>query len=261
MDKNFSIKLLRAYLDAAEYRGQLFYFEEAESTQKSAKNFINKNGTTNALFITDRQTDGRGRNNRCWISSAYKSLTFSLLTRPVLLPEQLSYTGYAAGLAVQNALRSHNICTQLKWPNDLLLTGKKIGGILSESAVVHNTVFYLITGFGINVNQTANDFSDDIKDVAVSLRTAYNEEFCREQLTAEIVTEYLKLLTLLEITPAELLKIYKNRCDTIGKNVKIMSDNFEISGIAEDINTDGSILINKNGEKHSFFAADITHLR
>ncbi len=261
MSVKFSLNLVKRYLNAAGCNGQCFFFDEIDSTQNAAKKYLKETGSANAVFVTDNQTAGYGRNARAWFSTARKSLVFSLLVSPVLYPEKLPLANYAAGLAVKQVLFNHNIRAELKWPNDILLNGRKLCGIFSESAAVDNSLFYLVTGFGINVNQNAEDFPNEIKNTAVSLKMACKKDFCREKLTAETVAEYLRLLSLLERSPETLLNIYKENCCTLEKTVKVVLDNREIIGTAKDIDADGSIVINKNGEKLSFFAADIVHLR
>lgn len=261
MSRKFSLNLVKRYLNAAGCNVQCFFFDEIDSTQNAAKKYIKETGSANSFFATDNQTNGYGRNARAWLSTHGKSLVFSLLLSPVLCPEKLPLANYAAGLAVKQVLLSYNIRTELKWPNDILLNGRKLCGIFSESAALRNTRFYLITGFGLNINHNFEDFPDEIRDSAASLKIACGKEFCREQLAAEIVIEYLRLVSLLEQNHETILNIYKENCGTLGKTVKLIFDNYEIVGIAKDINPDGSIAINKNGEKLSFFAADIVHLR
>jgi len=259
---NFNVEQFRSLLGDNSFLKQIQYNETTASTQIEAKQFVKKCGIVNALFIADRQTEGRGRLGRSWYDTSYRSLIFSILTRPKIPLCKVPLINLAAGMSVKKLLALYDIDSELKWPNDIMVSGKKLCGILSESATVCDSLFFVITGVGINVNSDICDFPSEISDIATSLKILTGNDFSREKLLADFLPVFVEYITLIENNAELFLETYRTNCDTLGKIVKVTTDGFEFSGIAVNINSDGAILIkNKNGEKQSFFAADVMHLR
>ena len=261
MDEKFNSKLLGRYLAANNCGADIIFLDRTASTQEKAKRFAALNSSADAIFVAEEQYGGHGRNKRRWFSAAGLSLSFSILAHPDIPLFCVPFASYAASLAVRSVLRETGVNAEIKWPNDLLVNGRKICGIISESAAYGSKLRYLATGFGINVNNTASDFPDELRSTAASVRIETDQCISREKLAAEITVKFTKFLELLKDNPKSLLEIYRLHCSTLGKRVKIILENEEIIGTAINVNDNGSILIEKNGEKLSFFAADIIHLR
>ncbi len=261
MDGKFNAELLRVYLAANSCGAEIIFLDRTASTQEKAKRFAALNSSADAIFVAEEQYGGHGRNKSSWFSAAGVSLSFSILTHPDIPLFCVPFASYAASLAVRSVLRETGVNAEIKWPNDLLVNGRKICGIISESAAYGSKLRYLATGFGINVNNTTSDFPDELRSTAASVRIETGQCISREKLAAEITVKFTKFLELLKDNPKSLLEIYRLRCSTLGKRVKIILENEEIIGTAINVNDNGSILIEKNGVKLSFFAADIILLR
>jgi biotin-[acetyl-CoA-carboxylase] ligase BirA-like protein len=126
---------------------------------------------------------------RKWYAAPDKSLTFSILLFSDLEPVISGWLPILSGVAIQKALAQFNASVKLKWPNDLLLNGKKIGGILCESKVKGNLLNQVVIGIGLNVNETKEDFDPAIQSSANSLHIASNKFYQRERVLAEILNE------------------------------------------------------------------------
>jgi len=262
MYSNFNVEQFKSLLGNNSFLKHIQYSETTASTQIEAKQFVQRRGVVNALFIADRQTEGRGRLNRTWYDAATSSLIFSILTRPKIPLCNIPLMNLAAGLAVKNLLALYSIDSELKWPNDIMVSGKKLCGILSESATACDSLFFTVTGIGINVNSQICDFPPEITDIATSLKILTGKNFSREKLLADFLPVFVEQIALIENNAKKLLETYRANCYTLGKAVKATTADFEFSGIAKDINSNGAIVIeNKSGEKQSFFAADVMHLR
>jgi BirA family transcriptional regulator, biotin operon repressor / biotin---[acetyl-CoA-carboxylase] ligase len=139
-----------------------------------------------AVVVTENQTSGKGRYGRFWFSDA-GSLTFSILIRPQLELSKLPWLALFAGVSVARALRSKKINAAIKWPNDLELNGRKIGGILVENTVKSDGGVEAVIGIGLNVNQADADFPKEIRQRAGSLRSASDKFFNKEKLLTTLL--------------------------------------------------------------------------
>lgn len=240
------------------------YMAEVDSTQQILKKLAQADAPEGIIAAADRQTQGRGRRGRLWFSPRCKNLYFSILLRPKLAPGDVQLLNLAAGIAVCRALKEcHGVGAELKWPNDVLANGKKICGILSESAGEPDRVYYAVTGIGVNTNLSREDMSGDIADVATSVFMETGKFTPRALLLTQIFTRISALVEILggEDGNARLLAIYRQYCATLGSKVRVTDDGREYIGTAEDITGQGAIIINIDGRRKIFAAADVFHLR
>lgn len=162
-------------------RGKFFYERVVESTNDLARNDISQgNGVSGMLYLAEFQTKGRGRGGNHWVCPAGEGLLFSLVLEPDEAPSLWYRMSLAVGIAIVDVLKDLGIEAKLKWPNDIYIQDKKLGGILIES--VNG---FLIVGVGLNVN--VREFPDEVAERATSLITASGREFEREVILSEIV--------------------------------------------------------------------------
>jgi len=144
--------------------------DEAASTQDLVRDAAVRGEPEGLAIMAVRQTSGRGRYGRSWISPPERNLALSLLLRPKLGPADAAMLGMIASIAVAQAVEEHGIAqAQLKWPNDVTVTGKKIAGILPEARVTGAVVDYVILGIGINVNAVLTDFPPELRELVTSI--------------------------------------------------------------------------------------------
>jgi BirA family transcriptional regulator, biotin operon repressor / biotin---[acetyl-CoA-carboxylase] ligase len=225
------------------------YFTQLHSTNKYAK----ENGVeSDTLVLTSFQYEGRGRFDRIWESIENNNLTFTLVKNLNIEKKNLFvvnfYTSYIILKAIRDIFPDYlRDRFSLKWPNDLLLNGKKFAGILSEVVNINAKNKKFIIGVGVNVNQ--NEFTGTIINKATSIRLETGIIFELEDLLQRIVKEFYKNLSLLD-KPDELLKIWKSNSKLMGKEVRFRKtlDNSEISGKILDISDDGGIMIETTEE-------------
>ncbi len=240
------------------------YFPQVSSTQQVIKKLAVQDAPEGIVAVSDEQTGGRGRRGRIWQAPAGKNLLFSMLLRPNLQPGYVQLLNLAAGLAVRNVLRSHyNIQADLKWPNDILVNGSKICGILSEAAGEPDRIYYAVTGIGINVNLSRGDFTEDIQNTATSLMIETATKISRPLLLARILNDFANFIKELGKGEgkASLLSAYRGGCATIGKDVRIIQDEDEYRGFAVGVTEQGALIVKIDGEDKIFAAADVHHLR
>tara|TARA_B100001741_G_scaffold307264_1_gene301850 strand:- start:88 stop:840 length:753 start_codon:yes stop_codon:yes gene_type:complete len=229
--------LIQTNLQTSFIGRNIEYFSFTESTNDDAFEFINNNEAEDGmLIITDNQTNGRGRRNNKWHSSPGNNLTFSLILKKTDDPD-LSLFSILIGVAIVKGIeRFTNINCTLKWPNDIILNKKKIGGILIETK--HNSPFFVI-GVGLNVNQ--QEMPVEIEKTASSLRIEKTNPIQREPLLAFILNEFENLYNSESIN---WIAEWKKYCDHINKPVSFNHNNELVNGLFIDINNDGNAIVN-----------------
>ena len=245
----FSFEIFDIKLDT-EFIGRNFIFsEEADSTNSELLDKGNKYTINGTVFYTEKQLKGRGRKNRPWYSAKELNLTFSiLLTNKKYITENPVLLNFVSSLAVGNALENlYQLKVELKWPNDVLINGKKICGILTESTSEGNKIDRLVIGVGINVNQTMFQGSYNIPPTSVRLEINENAE--REKLLAEVLNNIEELLRVFIESPETIIKDWKQRCSMIGDKISITEGEEVKYGIFEDVDENGFLLLKNNNDK------------
>jgi len=216
------------------------------STNARAKELALNGAPEGTVVIADEQVQGRGRLGRSWVSPSGKGIWMSVILRPRLSSQQVPRITIMTAVAVANALkRSAQIEVGIKWPNDIVCGGKKLCGILTEVHAEPEVIHYAVVGIGLNVNLSLEDFPDDIKDLATSLRIEKGKEFHRVDIIKAILQEMEKgyLQKLNDDGFAELLKEYERRSVILGKRVRVIGVGGEFSGYAEGFGEDGSLML------------------
>jgi BirA family biotin operon repressor/biotin-[acetyl-CoA-carboxylase] ligase len=177
------------------------------------------------VVVANEQTGGRGRLGRSFQSQADKGVYLSVLLRPDILPAQaLNLTAFVAVAVCEGIEAATGLSPQIKWTNDIVLENKKVCGILTEMSVEGESgaLQHIVTGIGINVNQMEEDFPEEIRDMAGSLRMMKGEEIPRGRLAAEIINALDRMYAAWTGNGADYLERYRQRCLTVGKQVKLL---------------------------------------
>ncbi len=241
--ESFDIKL------NTEFVGRNFvYSDEIDSTNSFLLNKENKFNTDGTVILAEKQNKGHGRKDRVWYSSKGQNLTFSiLLTSKKIYSKKFNHINFAASLSVAMAIENlFQLKTELKWPNDILINGKKIAGILLESISKGSKIDRLIIGIGINVNQAV--FQGVFNIPPTSLKIELNENIDREKLLAEFLNTFEEMLEKVKTNPEEILKDWKSRCRLIGEKIVIEGGEKTKYGIFDDLDDDGFLLLNVGGK-------------
>ena len=233
---------------------KIFHFKSLTSTQDKAKEFSEK-GLSNVAIIADTQTKGRGRFKRKW-HSGKKGLWMSILLKPEKI-ENLQYLTFAAAVAVVKSIKKiASLNTNIKWPNDVHYKGEKLCGILTEGILGKDN--YVAVGIGINVNQ--NKFPDDIKNIASSLKIIKKQNFSIQKITTNIIDEFYTLYNYYnDNKPKKILKNWKKYCDTINKNVIVITTTKKLKGKVIGINKECNLLLRvKNNKVVKIIEGDVS---
>lgn len=237
---------------AIAHTAPLIYLEEVDSTNNIAADLGRQGAVPFTVVMAERQTAGRGRHGRVWRTFPYQSLAMSIVIPAVdsTLPLVACLSLYQAchDLGIQNIA--------LKWPNDLMFGSRKLAGVLTESYPLSNSTgrFYVL-GCGINVN-TPED--EDVPEVAGTLAMAVGRPLAREEVAKAFLVRLQKNCTTLEKHGfAPFLTEYQQACITLGKPVVWKEGGREVSGIARDLNADGSILLETPAGMHTCHSGEM----
>ena len=160
---------LRPLLNTHDLGRELHCYEELGSTNDRAKELAEEGAEHGEIVVAEAQTAGRGRRGREWVSPPRRNLYFSVILRPELPPSRAAELTLVASIAVCDAARQAGVDAGIKWPNDLLASGKKLAGILTELATEPDRVHWVVVGVGVNVNSRPEDFPEELRDEATSL--------------------------------------------------------------------------------------------
>ena len=237
----------------------VYFFDTTDSTQKIAKGLARKHCMDGTIVVSEQQTKGRGRIDREWFSPPGKNLYMSVIFFPNLTPPMLQLVNLAAGVAVLSAIwETCGLKCSLKWPNDVICHDQKICGILSEASIESDRIHFVATGIGVNVNINAADFPQGVK--AASLMNLTNIKTDRGKLASKIVSDLSHHLMALEVNGSDaLLKIYKNNCSTLGRNIQIITGCQTYAGKAIGLTHRGEIIVMTEEGEMVFSAADVIH--
>jgi BirA family transcriptional regulator, biotin operon repressor / biotin---[acetyl-CoA-carboxylase] ligase len=246
-----------------------------DSTNREAVALGQADAEHGTVVLADSQTAGRGRLGREWFSPPGINLYASVVIRTTLDTQRLSQwlswlplmTAMGAAEAIEAVAAAR---VALKWPNDLLIGDRKIGGILCESGTSTRLGPFQVTGIGINVNGERANFPGELREVATSIRQETGQEIDRNRLLVRLLEELEVCLEEFLAHGTERIALaYRRRCTTLGKTVKaVLADGNEYIGTAEGIGPDGSLTLVQEParpglpfEVRRLRAADITHLR
>lgn len=230
-------------MEPCMFSGKIHYADTVDSTNTQVKHLGDQNAPQGTAYIADRQTSGKGRRGHEWESPAGTNAAFSFLLRPDFAPSRASMLTLVAGMAVAKAvLRLTDLPVKIKWPNDIVISGKKICGILTEMSAEIERISYVVVGIGININNDA--FPDNIKDVATSLKIESGHELHRADVVKEVLQAFAEYYEKFAKTGdmTELIDEYNSMLINAGKKVQILGKDSFV-GEAQGIDEEGRLLV------------------
>ena len=233
-----------------------FYFPEIESTNQYAKKIVADKIEEGTVVVSDVQTKGRGRKNRGW-SSPKGGLWFSVILYPNIPPERGMLITMTASVSVAQAIEEiTGLRPVIKWPNDLLVNGKKVCGILTELDAEIDKINYSIVGIGINVN---NKIKKELKSKAISLNEVGNLELPKVKLLQSILTNFD--LNYSKIMDNNYIRnLWFSYSNIIGKEIEVQRQKDTVKGIVSSVDESGCLIIKSNGKQIRIVSGDIIFL-
>ncbi len=241
-----------------EIGARIHRVKSCTSTNDLAKELALSGEEEGTVVISDEQTKGRGTKGRSWHSAPKKGLYLSSILYP---PQpQISLIPLVAGLAANDAIfESAGIRIKLKWPNDLIWEKKKLGGILCESGFLGNKASYVIVGIGINLSHRREDFPEEIRSLATSLELILKKHIDREEFLQKLLKALNNWYRLFRERRNEeiVLSFQAQSLLPLGKEIKLVTETEEVLGIYAGIDSDGGLILEREGKRMTFFSGEV----
>lgn len=249
MSKNInplSKELIQARLGEHPWSESIHVFVQVSSTNTLAKELAAQGAPSGTVLIADRQTSGRGRLGRTFLSPGDVGVYLSALIRPECAPAELMHLTCAVAVAMCDAVEAAiGFRPGIKWTNDLVVGSKKLGGILTELSLNPKSglVDYAILGIGINCRQEAQDFDESIRNMACSARMVTGKDADRNLLAAEMIRALHRMEETLLTGRDEMMARYRADCITLGKEISILRGEDVFHGSALNIDAEGALIV------------------
>lgn len=242
--KDFDIKL-----DTEIIGRNFIYCEEIDSTNSFLMDEINKIDIDGTVVFAERQIHGKGRLDKKWYSTKDQNLTFSILLKKKINEKNINIINLGTSVAIAVSLENlFQLKVNLKWPNDVLVNGNKIAGILVESSVLGNKIDKLVVGIGLNVNQTMFQGNFSIPPTSIKVETGI--EVNRERLLGEILNSFEEVLNRIFVSPETVLDDWRSRCRMIGEKIIVEDEAGSKTGVFDDIDDQGFLILRTDNNKY-----------
>ncbi len=244
---------------------KVVFLDSAGSTNDEAMKIASGSDEPEGIVVVvDSQTGGRGRMGRRWVSPSGVNLYFTLILKPALTPDEAPVLTLMAAVAAVSAVREFTgINAEIKWPNDIMVNGKKAGGILLDMKAGPDKIKIVAVGIGINVNMDTALLPEDIQSISTSLRLEAGRSIDRAELLGKILEkadEWYRVI--LKGEKATLLDEWRFLSSTIGEDISVKMHDKIISGAAEDIDEKGALIVRlASGALQTVCAGDVTILK
>ncbi|MCK4389663.1 MAG: biotin--[acetyl-CoA-carboxylase] ligase [Desulfobacterales bacterium] len=260
----FSPHAIKEHLGTRWLGQQAIYcFDVVESTNTEANRLARQGAPEGTLIVADAQTRGRGRLGRSWVSPPGGGLYVSMILRPACRPDWFPRLTLTGGVAVASAIQQTGMRPQLKWPNDILIAGRKVGGILTEAVFHKRRIDFAILGIGINVNTERHELPISLRNVATSLRLSLGEPVSRIHLFQILLQQLEQWYEFFCAGDFEtILKIWSAFDTTLGRVVEVFLPQRRLVGLAEGLESNGTLLVrDKRGRVHRIIAGDVVRCK
>lgn len=246
-------------LKANIFGKQIYYQRTIDSTNRLARELAAAGEPEGTLILSEEQLSGRGRLGRSWLSPA-GGIWFSLIVRPSLPPYKAQLmTLLAVVAAVEATQKTTGLSPGIKWPNDLLLGGRKLAGILTEVSAEMERVNYLVLGIGLNANLAAEHFQGELADSATSLLLETGQLVSRVRWMQNFLTVFEQAyLVAKEQGFASVIACWRRYSVTLGQNVIVNSGGRSVHGTALDIDEQGALLVKTAAGQEAFLAGEVS---
>ena len=234
------------HLDTESMGKEILCFRRVFSTNSIAKFLANHSAEEGTVLISEIQTNARGRSGKKW-EAPDGGVWMSLILRPNVPPARIGLITLATGVAIAKSVKSYGLDAKIKWPNDVLIHGDKMSGVLTEVNATFNEIDWIVVGIGIDSNLKLEDFSEDVRVGTTTLTEELPTQIDENELIAIFLNEFEKVYTLYKDGDVEaILNEWRALSDTIGKYVNITQTGGKVTqGYVVGINNEGSLIIER----------------
>lgn len=229
-----------------------------DSTNRYARMLAAQGAAHGTLVVAEEQTEGRGRRGRGWISPAGEGIFMSLIIRPTCLPERVAMLSLQTALAVALAIRRvTGLEAKIKWPNDIVVSGRKVCGMLLEMDADAQQVRSVVAGVGINVHQRS--FPEEIAGTASSLDLLCGRRIPRMEIVEAFLAAFDEVDAMVKENAGRFMEAYRASSATVGQRVQVIALGGAYTGTALDVTDSGSLIVrDEEGQCREVLAADVS---
>lgn len=234
--------------------------DETDSTNIQACRLADEGDRDGLVVVADKQVSGKGRMGRQWESPGGVNLYASILLRPDILPFEAPKLTFLSAVAVCRAINTcTNLTAKVKWPNDVLVNGKKVAGLLNEMSSETEQVHYVVLGIGVNINMHSDQFPQQLRYPATSLREEMGRDVSRLDFTRALLKQIDSLYQVfLEQGSESIIAEWSELCDLTGKPVQVDCGNTQLQGIMVGLGDDGALQVRTDdGQIENIYAGDV----
>ncbi len=249
-----------AGLDTDVVGRNIVFLPETDSTNTQARQLAQEGAEDGTVVIADRQSRGKGRMGRFWVSPSGVNLYLSIILRPEIELRHATQMTFLTAVAVAEAIESVGDFTpHLKWPNDVLLNGRKIAGLLNELNAETEQIHFMVLGIGVNLNMEQDQFPSDLRSPATSLLVEGGKKISRLEFTRLLLKKIDKLYSLYRDGGfAPILSAWEQRCHMLGRKVEVDYQHSRVVGVVKGLDEAGALLLSRtDGGEERVLAGDV----
>lgn len=256
-----SVDEIRGRITGERIGRNLVCHDTTASTNADAFRLAEEGAGEGTTVVADSQSAGKGRRGRHWVSPAGVNLYCSVVLRPDILPYEAPQLTFLSSVAVARAIRQETgLAAEIKWPNDVLLQGKKVAGLLNEMSAETDGINFVILGVGVNLNMSREQFPDDLRAPATSLLLEHGKAVPRAGFTARLLNELDRLYNeFLNHGFGPVRREWQECCNAAGREIVVSDQGLETArGIFDGIDGDGALLLRlPDGKQERIVAGDV----
>ena len=245
-------QLIQTNLNTKELGKNIEYYNRLESTNTEAWELVEENNIHGTIIITENQTKGRGQKTKTWRMVPGKSLVFSLILSKNYPIDYSGLISLSVSLALIESLNKRGLDTKLKWPNDLFINGKKIGGILCETKIEKSKIKNMVIGVGVNVNESIAEHDKSIQKNLTTMFEVSKHPHQRELIVAEFINSFELLLNKLSVEPYQIIEAWLDKCMHLNENILFLQNDKILEGVFCGLDDNGFAKIKVNNKVKSY---------
>ena len=245
-------QLIQTNLRTKELGKNIEYYNRLDSTNTEAWELVEENKNHGTVVITENQTNGKGQKNKTWGMVPGKSLVFSLILTKNYPIDHSGLICLSVSLALIESLNKRGLDAQLKWPNDLLIDGKKIGGILCETKIEKNDIKNMVIGVGVNVNESIAEHDESIQKNLTTMFEVSKHPHQRELIVAEFINSFELMLNKLSTEPNQIIEEWLDKCMHLNEKILFLQNEKILEGVFCGLDNNGFAKIEIDNKVKSY---------
>jgi len=245
-------QLIQTNLRTKELGKNIEYYNRLDSTNTEAWELVEEDNNHGTIVITENQTNGKGQKNKTWGMVPGKSLVFSLILSKNYPINHSGLICLSVSLALIESLNKRGLDAQLKWPNDLLIDGKKIGGILCETKIEKNDIKNMVIGVGVNVNESIAEHDESIQKNLTTMFEVSKHPHQRELIVAEFINSFELMLNKLSTEPNQIIEEWLDKCMHLNEKILFLQNEKILEGVFCGLDNNGFAKIEIDNKVKSY---------